>query len=208
MKNKILKKIAHKISPFFISFIQHFLYTTCKKVYELPKSEIPSPAIWVCWHGQLLMCPYLYRKMRPFPIPGNMIVSEHAHGDIAVRASTRFKFNYIRGSSRKGAVRALVQAINALKQGEDVGITPDGPIGPAHSISDGVSTLSFKCNVPVVAFGYALSSFWQLGSWDKARVPKPFSTVTYRISEPLYLNGLTKEEANEKVKAALMQCMS
>ncbi|MDR2081311.1 MAG: DUF374 domain-containing protein [Campylobacteraceae bacterium] len=207
MKSKILKKIAHKISPFFISLIQHFLYITCKKVYELPKGEIPAPAIWVCWHGQLLMGPYIYRKLRP-TAQASVIVSEHTHGDIAIKASKRFNFNYIRGSSRKGAVRALVQAMNALKKNEDVGITPDGPVGPVYSISDGVSTLAFKCGVPVIAFGYFLDSFWQLKSWDKAKVPKPFSTITYRISRPLDLNGLTKEEANEKVKNALMKCIS
>jgi lysophospholipid acyltransferase (LPLAT)-like uncharacterized protein len=208
MKNKTLKNIAQKLSPFFISLIQRFIYITCKKVYELPKDEIPYPAIWVCWHGQLLMCPYLYRRLRPLPMNGSAIVSEHMHGDIAIKASKRFKFDYIRGSSRRGAVKALVQAINVLKNGKDVAITPDGPIGPAYSISDGVSALGFKCAVPVVAFGYALNSFWQLGSWDRARVPKPFSTITYRVSEPLYLNGLTKEQANEKVKTALMRCMS
>ncbi|MDR2099959.1 MAG: hypothetical protein LBP40_03915, partial [Campylobacteraceae bacterium] len=65
MKNETLKKITHKITPFFISIVQHFIYITCKKVYELPKDEIPSPAIWVCWHGQLLMVPYFYRKVHP-----------------------------------------------------------------------------------------------------------------------------------------------
>ncbi|MDR0762692.1 MAG: DUF374 domain-containing protein, partial [Campylobacteraceae bacterium] len=190
MKNKTLKKIAHKISPFFIRLAQQFIYITCKKIYELPKCEIPSPAIWVCWHGQLLMCPYIYRKMRPLStMRGSIIVSEHTHGDIAIKAAKKFKFNFIRGSSRKGAVRALVQAISVLKRGEDVGITPDGPIGPVYSISDGVSTLGFKCNVPVIAFGYTLNSFWQLKSWDKAKVPKPFSTITYKVSEPIYING-------------------
>ncbi|MDR0666936.1 MAG: lysophospholipid acyltransferase family protein [Campylobacteraceae bacterium] len=208
MKNRTLKKIAHKISPFLISLAQQFIYITCKKVYELPKGEIPYPAIWVCWHGQLLMCPYLYRKMRPLPMNGSAIVSEHAHGDIAIRASKKFKFNFIRGSSRKGAVKALVQAISVLKKGEDIAITPDGPIGPVYSISDGVSALALKCNVPVVAFGYALSAFWQFKSWDKAKMPKPFSTIIYRVSEPIYISGLTKDEANEKVKAALMRCMS
>ncbi|MDR2790964.1 MAG: lysophospholipid acyltransferase family protein [Campylobacteraceae bacterium] len=205
---KFFKKTAHKISPFFINLMQQFLYMTCKKIYELPSDEIPAPAVWVCWHGQLLMCPYLYRKMRPLPMNGSAIVSEHTHGDIAIRASKKFKFNYIRGSSRKGAVKALVQAINVLKKGDDVGITPDGPVGPVYSISDGVSVLAFKCGVPVVAFGYALNSFWQLKSWDRARVPKPFSTIIYRVSKPLYLDGLSKEEANEKVKNALMKCMS
>jgi lysophospholipid acyltransferase (LPLAT)-like uncharacterized protein len=205
MKSKILKKIAFKISPFLIRVAQHFIYITCKKVYELPKGEVPSPAIWVCWHGQLLMCPYIYRKMRPM-MQISVIVSEHMHGDIVIKVTKRFKVNFIRGSSRKGAVKALVQAISALKKGEDIGITPDGPIGPAYSVSDGVITLAFKCGVPVVALGYVLDSFWQLKSWDKAKIPKPFSTITYRVSEPLYIDALTKEEAKEKVKATLMQC--
>ncbi|MDR1976037.1 MAG: lysophospholipid acyltransferase family protein [Campylobacteraceae bacterium] len=207
MKNRTLKKIIQKISPFFISLLQRAIYASCKKTYELPKEVIPAPAIWVCWHGQLLMAPYLYRKMRPLPMQGSAIVSEHINGDMAIKAAKRFKFNYIRGSSRQGAIKALAKAIKTLKNGEDIGITPDGPIGPVYSISDGVSALAFKCDVPVVAFGYSLNSFWQFKSWDKTRVPKPFSTITYRVSDPVYITDLTKEEANKKIKSALMWCM-
>ena len=207
MRSKFLKKIAYKILPFAISLMQRAIFITCKKVYHLPKQEITSPIIWVCWHGHLLMAPYIYRKIKPIPHKVNAIVSKHIHGDIAVLASKRFHINFIRGSSRNGAVKALKIAIDTLNAGEDIGITPDGPIGPLHSVSDGVVALSSKCNVKIIAIGWSADSFWRLKSWDEAKIPKPFSTITFKASESFALSGLTKDEAKNRVYQNLMECV-
>ncbi|MFV0481122.1 MAG: lysophospholipid acyltransferase family protein [Campylobacteraceae bacterium] len=200
------KRIGAKVIPFFVSIFHRVLLFTCKRVYELPSEDLQIPTIWVAWHGQFAFVPNLYRKIKP-NAKINVIVSEHLHGDIAINSYKRFNFNYIRGSSRKGALKALLQAIDVLKKGDDVGITPDGPKGPVHTISDGVIVLASKCEAPVVAVGWVASSFWQLKSWDEAKIPKPFSTITFRVSKPLYLQNLEKEEAKEVVKNALFWCM-
>jgi lysophospholipid acyltransferase (LPLAT)-like uncharacterized protein len=101
----------------------------------------------------------------------------------------------------------LRNAIDALKDGSDIGITPDGPKGPLYSVSDGAATLSLKCDAPIVALGWSVNLFWQLGSWDRAKIPKPFSTITFRASEPFKVDTLSKEEARDKVKNELMRCM-
>jgi lysophospholipid acyltransferase (LPLAT)-like uncharacterized protein len=208
MRSKIIKKISYKVLPYITIFIQKILFLTCKKVHELPNCKLPSkPVVWVGWHGQLLMLPYGYFKLKPTR-KINIMVSEHIHGDMAIRIAKRFHFNFIRGSSRRGAIKALINAINALNRGEDVGITPDGPIGPLYSVSDGVVTLSQKYNIDVIALGWSASSYWQLGSWDKAKIPKPFSTIIFRSSEPFNLEGLSKEEAKQKIKNALMNCIN
>jgi lysophospholipid acyltransferase (LPLAT)-like uncharacterized protein len=202
---KILKKVSYKILPYLIAFTQKMLFLTCKKVYELQKYEPPYlPVIWVCWHGQLLMTPYIYMKVKSRKI--NIMVSEHRHGDMAIAAAKRFDMGYIRGSSRKGAIKVLKSAIDALNRGEDVGITPDGPKGPLYSISDGVIVLSQKCNTDIIALGWSVDSYWQLKSWDMTKIPRPFSTITFRVSEPFNLKGLDKDRAKQKVKDMLMTC--
>jgi lysophospholipid acyltransferase (LPLAT)-like uncharacterized protein len=188
--------------------MQNILFLTCKKVYKLEKYRpSSSPVIWVCWHGQLLMAPYIYAQTKPFR-KINVMVSEHAHGDMAIAAAKRFDMNFIRGSSRRGAIKVLRKAIDALSRGEDIGITPDGPKGPLYSVSDGVVILSQKHDVDIVAIGWSVSSYWQIRSWDMTKIPKPFSTIVFKISEPFNLKGLDKEQAKQKVKDTLIMCMS
>ncbi|MDR3346600.1 MAG: lysophospholipid acyltransferase family protein [Campylobacteraceae bacterium] len=207
MKSKFLRKITYKILPFIASLAQRVLFLTCKKVYELPQDEMPTPLIWVAWHGQLLMLPCIYRKLKPSSHEIHVMVSEHTHGDMAISVAKRFGMSFIRGSSRQGAIKALRQAIDTLNRGVDVGITPDGPKGPLYSVSDGAIILSTKCDAHILAVGWSASSYWQLGSWDAAKIPKPFSTVIFRASEPFKLGGLSKEEAKERVKDEIMRCM-
>jgi lysophospholipid acyltransferase (LPLAT)-like uncharacterized protein len=151
------------------------------------------------------MIPYIYLKLKSTR-KINVIVSEHTHGDIAIVITKRFDINFIRGSSRKGALKALKNAVDALNRGEDIGITPDGPIGPLYNISDGVVTLSQKYDTYIVALGWNASSYWQLKSWDMAKIPKPFSTIVFKASEPFELKGLSKDKAKQKVKDMLMKC--
>ena len=206
----LLKKIASVILPFFIRISIHFIYFTCKKRYIFPSEKIPSPAVLVAWHGQIIMLGYLYKKICLDIAKMHVIVSEHLDGDVAIRVFKNYvDLGYIRGSSRRGAVKALKSAINKLEVGENVGITPDGPKGPLHSVSDGAITLALKCNVPIIAIGWKASKYWQVKSWDETRIPKPFSTITYTINEPIYINEhQNKDEAKSLIKDAIMSCMS
>lgn len=200
------KKIAAVVFPFIIKCVMHTIYITCKKEYLLPKKEIPSPSVWVAWHGQIIMVPYVYKKLQPKLAKMHIIVSEHLHGDFAINIYKRYiDFGFIRGSSRKGAIKALISAIEKIKMGDNVGITPDGPKGPVHTISDGAIIVAQKCDVPVIALGWKASRYWQLKSWDEARIPKPFSTITYNISEPIYISKeMDKDEAKNLIRNTLM----
>ena len=80
---------------------------------------------------------------------------------------------------------------------DDIIITPDGPRGPYHSISDGAILLAHKKNVKIRILNYEASRFWQFKSWDKMILPKPFSKIVYRLSEPLDVSQLSKDEAKE-----------
>ncbi len=203
------KRIAAFIFPYILRFFVTLIFFTCKKKYNFPKNKIPSPSVWVTWHGQIIMIPFLYKKTG-IEKAVNIIVSEHLHGDFAVRIFKHFSLlRYIRGSSRKGAIKALKSAIEKLEAGENVGITPDGPKGPLHSISDGVITLALKCKVPVIAIGWRATRFWQLRSWDEARIPKPFSTITYTINESIYIDeNIDKDVTKALIKDAIMRCMN
>ena len=91
-----------------------------------------------------------------------------------------------------------------LKSNSNIGITPDGPRGPIYSIADGIIALSQKADVDIYYFSYRPTKYWQLKSWDRFIIPKPFGTIDFYVSEAFNLKGLSKEEARELIKLKMV----
>ena len=207
LSNKILKNISRAIAKVVIppigAFVIKFLYLTNKKEFIAPKTIDKSPFIMACWHGELLMIPYAYTYYKKEP-KVKLVISEHFDGDLIAKTLSFFKFSSIRGSSTRGGVKALINAIKELKNGYDLGITPDGPRGPRHEVADGIVVMAQKANVDVVLVQIKPTKYWQLNSWDKFIIPKPFGVIKYYISKPIDLKDLELDEAKKIIKKGLL----
>ncbi len=190
--------------PFIGSLIIRFLYLTNKIEFHGPKTLGEDNFILACWHGELLMIPFVYAKYRKKARVKAMI-SEHFDGNIIAKIFTYFKFDSIRGSSTRGAAKVLISAIKDLKSGYDIGITPDGPKGPRHEVADGIIVMAQKVDVNIVLVEISPSKYWQLNSWDKFIIPKPFGTIKYYISDLINIKDLEFEEARELIKKGLLK---
>ena len=92
----------------------------------------------------------------------------------------------IRGSSTRGASDAVRGMIKALRSGLDLGITPDGPKGPAREIKDGVMYLAQKLGVPILPVTSAQSNRWVFKkAWDQFHLPMPFGRAVVVYGEPI-----------------------
>lgn len=156
------------------------------------------------WHGDLLFQPYIYQRFRKIP-KVDIVISEHFDGRLIAKTMSHFSLGTIYGSSTRNGARVLIQALRLLKEGHDIGITPDGPKGPRHEVQDGVIVMAQKTNSKIMAFSCVPSSFWQLGSWDRFTIPKPFGTLDFYSSEPIDLQGMKLDDARVLVKAKLME---
>ena len=200
LKKRILQYIQINILPFFLQLYIRFVYLTSKKRFHHP-SKLDNEAFIVClWHGNSLLQPLNYRK---FKKNGTVkaIISEHRDGETIKNLFNYLGVGAIKGSSTRGGVRALVGAIKAIKNGIDVAITPDGPQGPIYSIADGIVLLAQKTKCKVLCFSAISTKYWRINTWDKFTIPKPFSTIDFYISEPITLDGLSMDEAKEKIKS-------
>ncbi|MDA3048817.1 MULTISPECIES: lysophospholipid acyltransferase family protein [unclassified Campylobacter] len=196
------KRIIFFCVEYIGTFLIRLIYLTCRVKFSDTKLS-DETCVVVFWHGRLAMMPFAYlrywkryygekRKVK-------VIISDHKDGEIITRVISHFGIGAIRGSSSKGAVRALMNAFSEIKNGVDVIITPDGPRGPRHSVADGAVTIAQKKNLKIYALNYEASRFWEFRSWDKMVLPKPFSRINYSLSEPLDIAGLGLEEAKEKI---------
>jgi len=203
------KKTKQKLELFFIPtlayFILYFIYFTCKKRYHFDKQKTNvTPSVFVFWHGELMMMPFAYidyRKSKNI----DTIVSQHHDGEIATKLISLLGGKTIRGSSTRGGIKALREAFASLKSGRDVGITPDGPKGPRHSVSDGAVVIAQKQNVPLVAMRVHASKYYKAKSWDKFVIVKPFATLDFYYSDPFYVTDLSLDDAKNTIKERLMK---
>jgi lysophospholipid acyltransferase (LPLAT)-like uncharacterized protein len=193
-----------KILPFILQILVRIIYITNKKVFHHPKVLSDKVYIITFWHGELLMQPFNYQKLKPYGKVSAMI-SEHKDGEAITKTVEYLGIYSIRGSSTRGGTKALINAIKELKGGDDIAITPDGPRGPRHSVANGIVAISQKTNAKILAFNCKPTKYWQLNSWDKFIVPKPFGTINFYISEPFGIDNLELEEAKKLIKAKLQE---
>ncbi|MFQ5720189.1 MAG: lysophospholipid acyltransferase family protein [Acidobacteriota bacterium] len=156
------------------------------------------------WHGRLLMMPYAYRRSKM-----NILISRHRDGEYIARTMGWFGHRSIRGSTTHGGSMALREVVRTLRQGLDVGITPDGPKGPRHRVQMGVIQAARLGGVPIVPVSFSASRGKVFRSWDRFLLPMPFSTVSIFYGEPVIVPPDTDEgemrAARERLETILRE---
>ena len=135
--------------------------------------------VFSLWHGHLL--PLLWHHRGEGVL---VLISEHRDGELVARAATALGFGLIRGSTTRGAGRALIAMVRALEAGKEIAITPDGPRGPARKFAPGALVAAQRSGRAILPVGVSVDRAWRLGSWDRFMIPKPFARVTIAYGEP------------------------
>jgi lysophospholipid acyltransferase (LPLAT)-like uncharacterized protein len=148
--------------------------------------------ILACWHGEMLAPIYFHRRDGLTPI-----VSEHRDGEIIAKIIEGLGFETIRGSTTRGASRALLGVIRKLESGARVAFTPDGPRGPRHVLQPGLLAAAQRAKVPIIFLGTHISRFWEFRSWDRFQLAKPFARVTIAFSDPTFVDPAIRDVTTE-----------
>lgn len=131
------------------------------------------------WHSRIALSPACWPLDRA--TPAKALISLSPDGQFIARAVGRLGFPAIRGSSAnkdkldraKGGSQALRDGLKQLKVGA-LGITPDGPRGPARVMAEGLPLLARLSGAPVLLIGLSCKPAIRLNSWDRALLPLPF----------------------------------
>jgi len=166
-------------------------------VHDAPLRRLRAegrPVILACWHGELLPLLWHHRAQGI-----RILVSEHRDGEIIARVAARLGFGAVRGSTTRGGGRALLGLVRELEGGHDVAVTPDGPRGPAHQYAPGALVAAQRAGAPIVAIAAHVDRAWQLKSWDRFEIPKPFARIVVAYSDELVVGGASAREAAAEV---------
>jgi lysophospholipid acyltransferase (LPLAT)-like uncharacterized protein len=152
-----------------------------------------QPFIFAFWHGQLLPLLWVHRNDGV-----RVVISSHRDGEIVAQVASRLGHRLIRGSSSRGAARALLGIVRELEGGAEVAVTPDGPRGPARKFAGGALVAAQRTGAPIIGIGVSASRAWRLRSWDRFMIPKPFARVTVVYTEPTLVTASSAREAEEQ----------
>ena len=158
------------------------------------------------WHGRITQALAIRSLMDGKP--RSAMISLSADGEFIAKAAELLRIPPVRGSSggeqrkaSKGGASAFREALNFIRQGGVMVLTPDGPRGPAEVLPAGAIRLARTANCPVFLMSLAATPVLTLGSWDRAQIPAPFGRGQVVLEGPLHPPSDGSAEALEATRA-------
>jgi lysophospholipid acyltransferase (LPLAT)-like uncharacterized protein len=181
-------------------FAYHCLiHWTCRIRYEGGETLPAGNAIYCLWHGDLqsYFCVFMRHHGHTWLIHPSWYMKP-------IQFCMRLGgIDTILGSTGHGGRKAAEQLVRELRDGRSTGIAPDGPGGPPRVLKRGVFHIAAQTGVPIVPLRFTLSRAWQLPTWDRKRLPQPFSTITVRFGKPISVGEGTFEKEMSELGNAL-----
>jgi lysophospholipid acyltransferase (LPLAT)-like uncharacterized protein len=146
--------------------------------------------IFAVWHEQVVGVMAAHAWTEPYLA----LASRSKDGDYAAFVSQKMGFISVRGSSRKkqvdkGGKEAMQEYIQKMNQGICGGITVDGPKGPRQVCKAGVVLIAKETGAPILPVIGLPTRYWEFNSWDRFKIPKPFSQIIIRYGTPIQVKA-------------------
>ena len=139
-------------------------------------SKVDEPLAFILWHNRLFVAGEIFRRFRAGK-PLHALVSASKDGAWLEAFFDIVGMKCVRGSSSYNARESVGLLVGVLREGKDIGITPDGPRGPMYDFKGGGVIVARRARAAVALFGAEFMRAWRLRSWDRFYVPCPFSRV-------------------------------
>lgn len=210
-KRKLSYAILHPILKLFVTSF----WWTCRveKIigdeHAQKLLEKGQPIIPCYWHQMHIFGTWYMRKLNKRGLKIGFLVSPSVDGEVSANLVKSWGATVIRGSSNRTGARALKDMYNIIMKDKVSPVTTsDGPTGPIHEFKQGAVLLAQLTQAPLLPMAYAASRYWQLTSWDKFIIPKPFSRIVIAIGEPHYIDKKSNAEKLEEERVKMEMDMN
>lgn len=159
--------------------------------------------IYTFWHREICAATWFWRKRGIV-----VMTSRNFDGEYIARIIQKHGYGAARGSSSRGAGRALVEMIQSLRQGRDGALTIDGPRGPRFIAKPGSVILARASGAAILCFHIAPRRAYVFRkSWDTLQLPCPFTQAAIFIAQPIFVakdaNAWEQARKLQEVQSAL-----
>ena len=182
--SRLLRGLVPYLAYGFISFIGVTSRVRYHGLEHLLKVRKPRAGyIYAFWHQRQALFTWMHRDLG-----ASVLVSRSRDGEIIAETMRLSRIGAVRGSSSRGGASAMREMADLLADGRVVGMTPDGPKGPARKIKKGVLYLAQKSGCPVLPLTNATTRKVSIQkSWDQFQFPLPFSRIHLYYGRPVVI---------------------
>lgn len=196
------RRISYALLTPVIQFVLFIIWRSCQIVSIHGEEHVDTVAksdkafIPCYWHQHTLFCVWYMKKLIQRGLKIGFLISPSVDGEIPAKLARSWGGEVIRGSTTRTGAQAMRDMFNlVVKQKVSPVTTSDGPQGPLHVFKIGDILLSQFTQSPLLPLSYACSNAWELKSWDRFIVPKPFSKIAITIGEPVTIpRGILAED--------------
>jgi lysophospholipid acyltransferase (LPLAT)-like uncharacterized protein len=159
------------------------------------RRETGQASIGAFWHRCIIPTLWYYRNHGIV-----VMITMNFDGLWTSRVVEKLGYRVAQGSSSRGGMNALNVMTREVEAGRDVAFTPDGPRGPRYVAKPGPVMLARRTGKPITVFHIGLSWAYTFEkSWDRFRLPYPFSRAVLVIAPPIHVSaGADRDEMEQK----------
>lgn len=138
---------------------------------ELQATLREGPVILVMWHERSIM------GALHWPVADGPLSSLYANspiGRVSGALQRRRGLQPMQMSDRTSNISASREVLKRVRTGVSIGLTGDGPLGPALVLRDAPVEWARVTGIPVFAYAFATTRGRRLDTWDRMILPLPF----------------------------------
>lgn len=138
---------------------------------DLERHLARGPVVLVLWHECSALAP-VHWPVRAGPLSSLYAASPIGRVSGAVQAAFGLQaIEMADGRSNRSPSR---EVLRRLREGVSVGLTGDGPLGPARIVKDAPLDWARASGRPVFLYAFATRRGRRLSTWDRMILPRPF----------------------------------
>jgi lysophospholipid acyltransferase (LPLAT)-like uncharacterized protein len=171
--------------------LQLILFTCkveAKNIEGFSRTASKERCILMLWHAQMLLIPHFGTKYAP-QYTYTAVISKSQDGELLAALARKYSNATTIRIAHTSRFQAVRDIIAHLKQDYVILMAPDGPRGPRHVVKPGIVLAARAANARIIPFSWTCNRYWQLKSWDKLMIPKPFSKIMIRAGDALSLDS-------------------
>lgn len=138
---------------------------------ELEAALQDGPVLLLMWHERSIM------GALHWPVKAGQLSSLYADspiGRVSGALQRRVGLQPMQMSHKTTNIAASRQVLKRVRDGVSIGMTGDGPLGPALLLKDAPLEWARVTGMPVFIYAFATTRGRRLSTWDRLLVPRPF----------------------------------
>lgn len=189
-----------------LAFVARLWIATLRfRVHNVGALDVDGARVLAFFHGTQMMMHGLEKRAGRRTC---VMVSHSRDGALQAAALGALGFHVVRGSSSRGAARALAAMVKKLREPRtDAVFAVDGPRGPYGVAKPGALTAASRAHAALIPAGAAAKRAWVLSrAWDRFVVPRPFSRVEIVLGPAIDVSRGESAGGPERLSRAIAEC--